>query len=100
LFGARLLRGDEGVGTGGFLDPPPLLPPLDEVAALGMNFIAAADADMIAPHTALAVEQRWRRLPFIVGFDLLEEGDAGHFAHLGGSSSEPPIDSPISVLNA
>jgi len=47
-----------------------------------MDFIASGDADMIAPHTALAVEEGGCGYPFIVGFDLLEQGDAGRSAHL------------------
>ena len=71
----------------------------------------AADADMIAADPPLAVKERGRRNPFAVNFYLFEERDTGRFSHLGslveglivalGSFSyEPPIASPINVLNA
>ena len=41
----------------GFAVALALIPPLDEVAAFGVVFVLAVDADVIAANSALAVEQ-------------------------------------------
>ena len=57
LLDAGLVGGVLGVGARRFAVALALIPPLDEVAALGMGFVLAVDPDVIAAHPALAVEQ-------------------------------------------
>ena len=56
LFNAQFLRSDEGIRANGFLHPLSMLPPLDEIASLRVNFIAPADTDMVAPDPPLCVK--------------------------------------------
>src|ERR1039458_6032775 len=77
LLVPRGFRGGEGVRPGGLLHAFPLLPPFDEIPALGVGFIPALHADMVAADAALAVEQGGGRNPSAVVLDLFEEDDAG-----------------------
>ena len=81
LLFPRGLGGDEGIGAGSFAVARPL-PPFQEIAALGMELIPARDADMVAAHPALAVEQSGGKNPAVVDFDFLEEPDARRSGHL------------------
>jgi hypothetical protein len=82
LFAAGEIGGNESIGTGGLLDALTILPPLDKIAALGMDFIPALDTDVIAADTTLAVEQSGSGNPSVVVLDLLEEDDARLSWHL------------------
>jgi len=69
------------VGARGFAVTLPLVPPLDEVAALGMGFVVSIEPDAIASSQALAVEENGCKLPLTTVLDLLEELDAGQLRH-------------------
>jgi hypothetical protein len=76
------VRGVLGVRPSGFAVPFALVPPLDEVAALGMRFVIPVDADVVTSYAALGVVQGGSMNPSIVDFDLFEKLDVGGSWHL------------------
>ena len=63
-----------------------MVPPLDEVAALGIGFVIPVNADVVTPYSALGVVQRGSMNPAIVDFNLLEKLDVerGGFKYYKG----------------
>src|ERR1700722_10922925 len=100
LLYAALFRGVLWVWTDRLAVPLPLIPPLNEIAALRVIFLLTVYEDTILPYPALGVEKNGSKSPLVIDFDLLEELYAGRSWHLGGSLDEPPVESPIITLNA
>jgi hypothetical protein len=67
-----------------------LIPPLDEIASLGVGFVFCVDEDVIAADAALAVKQGGGEGPLVVDLNLLETFDSWqswHKAILGRTAS-------------
>src|ERR1700686_4685282 len=82
LFDTGLVGGVLGVAARRLKVAFTLIPPLDEVAAFGVVFVLAIDADVIAANSALAVEQGAGMSPLVVDFDLLEKSYARKSRHM------------------
>jgi hypothetical protein len=65
-----------------------------------MEFVLTADANTITSNTTLAIEKGAGVSPFVGYFDLFNKDNVGRSWHFGDSLAEPPIESPISELNA
>jgi hypothetical protein len=100
LLYACLFRGILGIGAHRFQIALAVVPPLDEVAPFGVEFVLSGNADSITTNTALRIEKGTGVPPFAVNFDLFEKDYVWSFGHLGESLEEPLIGSPINHLNA
>ena len=78
LLLARALGRDERIGADGLMRAHAAVPPLQEIPALGVKRIGAVDGHMVAADAALAVKKGWRKDPFVVMLDSLEEFDAAN----------------------
>jgi len=57
-----------------------VVPPFDEVTALGVGFVPFVDPDVVGADASLAVEQDGRGPPLAVDLDLFDEIDAAAWA--------------------